>query len=392
MPEAVIVGAARTPIGAFQGALSALSAPKLGAVAIKAALERAKINPDQVDQVYMGNVLMGGVGQAPARQAAHYAGLPRSVPCTTINKVCGSGLKTVMMAANEIRLGEAEVIVAGGMESMSNAPYYLFKARNGYRMGNGELVDGMISDGLWDPYDNVHMGNCGDLCAREKGFSREDQDAFARTSYERAQKAVADGLFKNEIAPVEIPQRKGDPVVFAADDEPGRVKFDKISALRPAFAKDGTITAANASKIDDGGAAVVVVSDEYAKKHNLTVLAKIASYDGAAQEPAWFTTAPIDAIKKTLDKVKVSPADVDLYEINEAFSVVTMVTMRDLELDHSKVNVRGGAVSLGHPIGCSGTRILVTLLQTMADEDKKRGLASLCIGGGEAVAMLLERG
>lgn len=391
MTTAVIVGAARTPIAAFQGALSSLSASKLGAVAIKAALERAGVKGDEVDQVYMGNVLQGGQGQAPARQAAIYAGLPTSVPCTTINKVCGSGLKSVMLAANEIRLGEADVVVAGGMESMSNAPYFLPKARGGYRMGNGQLIDGMVNDGLWDPYDDVHMGTCGDLCASEKNFSREDQDAFSRTSYERALAAQNNGGFDAEIVPVEVPQRKGDPIVVDKDAEPTRVKLDKMTSLRPAFGKEGTVTAANASKIDDGAAAVVVTSEAYAKEHGLTILAKIGAYDGVAQDPKWFTTAPIGAIKKTLDKAKLSVNDIDLFEINEAFAVVSMVTMRDLELDHEKVNVKGGAVSLGHPIGASGTRILVTLLQAMKEQDAKRGLASLCIGGGEAVALIVER-
>lgn len=391
MANAVIVGAARTPIGAFQGALSPMSAARLGAVAIQAALQRAGVAPDAVDQVYMGNVLMGGQGQAPARQAAIFAGLPKKVPCTTVNKVCGSGLKSVMLAASEIRLGDAQVVVAGGMESMSNAPYYLFKARDGYRMGNGELVDGMIHDGLWDPYGNVHMGTCGDLCAREKKFSREEQDAFARTSYERAQKAQAEGLFKDEIVPVAIPQKKGDPVVVSVDEEPARGNFKKMPELKPAFGKEGTVTAANASKIDDGAAAVVVVSEDYAKAHNLTVLGRIVAYDGAAQEPEWFTTAPIAAIQRTLDKAKLKASDIDLYEINEAFSVVTMVTMRELGLDHNRVNVHGGAVALGHPIGCSGTRLLVTLLHAMKARGARRGLASLCIGGGEAVALVVER-
>jgi len=391
MPQAVIVSAVRTPIGAFQGALASLPASRLGAVAIKAAVERAGLKPDQVDQVYLGNVLLGGQGQAPARQAAIYAGLPKSVPCTTINKVCGSGLKSVMLAASEIRLGDAEVVVAGGMESMSNAPYYLFQARGGYRMGNGELVDGMIHDGLWDPYNNVHMGNCGDLCAREKKITREEQDAFARASYERAQKAWADGAFKNELVPVEIPQKKGDPVVVKEDEEPARGNFKKMPELRPAFGKEGTVTAANASKIDDGAAAVVVVSDTFAKQHNLKVLGTIVAYDGVAQEPDWFTTAPIGAIKKTLTKAKLATRDIDLYEINEAFSVVTLITMRELELDHARVNVNGGAVALGHPIGCSGARVLVTLLHAMQARNVKRGLATLCIGGGEAVAMVVER-
>ncbi|MBN2360465.1 MAG: acetyl-CoA C-acetyltransferase [Deltaproteobacteria bacterium] len=391
MPQAVIVSAVRTPIGAFQGSLSSLPAARLGAVAIKAAIERAGLKPDQIEQVYMGNVLLGGQGQAPARQASIYAGLPATVPCTTISKVCGSGLKSVMMAATEIRAGETDVIVAGGMESMSTAPYYLPRARGGYRMGNGEVIDGMVFDGLWDPYNNVHMGSFGDKCAREKKFTREEQDAFAQTSYERAQKAQADGAFKNEIVPVEIPQKKGDPILVTQDEEPARANFKKARELKPAFNKDGTVTAANASKIDDAAAAVVVVSDTYAKQHNLKVLATIVAYDGVAQEPDWFTTAPIGAIKKTLTRAKLSTRDIDLWEINEAFSVVTLITMRELELDHAKVNVNGGAVALGHPIGCSGARVLVTLLHAMQARDAKRGLATLCIGGGEAAAMVIER-
>lgn len=391
MATAVIVGAARTPIGSFQGTLGSLPAPQLGAVAIKAALERAGLKPDQVDQVYMGNVVSAGIGQAPARQAALAAGVPSGVPCTTVNKVCGSGLKTVMIAASEIRLGEAEVVVAGGMESMSNIPYYLPKARSGFRMGNGEVVDGMILDGLWDPYNNGHMGNFGDLCAREKGFSREAQDAFARTSYERAQKAMADGAFAAEIAPVPIPQRKGDPVMIGEDEEPGRANFAKMGSLRPAFNKEGTITAANASKIDDGAAAVVLTSEEFATKNGLEILARVVAYGGVAQDPDWFTTAPIGAVKQVLDKAKLNVGDIDLFEINEAFAVVTMITMRELEIDHAKVNVNGGAVALGHPIGCSGTRILVTLLHAMKARGARRGVASLCIGGGEAVAMVVER-
>ena len=390
MRDVVIVSGARTPIASFQGALSALSAPELGAVAIKAALERAGVDAADVSEVIMGEVLSAGVGQAPARQAAIKAGLPTSVPCMTINKVCGSGLKAVMLARQAIAAGDAEVVVAGGMESMTNAPYVLPTARGGMRMGNQTAVDAMIHDGLWDPYGNQHMGNFGDLCAKEKSFSREDQDAFAKESYERAVKAQKEGWFNDEIVSVEIQGRKGTTVVDT-DEEPGRYNPEKMPSLRPAFGKDGSVTAANASKIDDGAAALVLMSKDEAERRGLTPLCTLKADAQFAHDPEWFTTAPAGAITRACEKAGVSPADIDLHEINEAFSVVTMTTMKDLGIDHAKVNVCGGAVSLGHPIGCSGARILVTLLHAMKREDKKTGCASLCIGGGEAVAVVVER-
>jgi acetyl-CoA C-acetyltransferase len=389
--QAVIVSAVRTPIGAFSGALSSLSAPQLGAVAIRAALERAKVDGADVDEVLMGNVLGAAIGQAPARQASKAAGVPDSVGCVTVNKVCGSGLRTVMDAATSIRVGDASIVVAGGMESMSNAPFYLKKARSGYRMGHGELLDGMIFDGLWDPYSDFHMGNAGDLCARERKIDRERQDAFAAESYRRAQAAVKEGVFEAEVVPVEIPQRKGDPITVAQDEEPGRGKIDKLGKLRPAFAKEGTVTAGNASSINDGAAAVIVMSEEEANKRGLKPMAKIVGYAGFAQAPEWFTTAPAGAIKRLLEKTGKKVDDVDLWEINEAFSVVTLVTQDDIGIPGDRVNIRGGAVSLGHPIGCSGTRVLVTLLHALEQTGKKRGVATLCIGGGEAVAMMVER-
>ncbi|MCP4502793.1 MAG: thiolase family protein [Deltaproteobacteria bacterium] len=390
MRDVVIVSAARTPICSFQGGLSQMSAPQLGAVAIRAALERAKIFPDEVSEVILGEVLTAGVGQAPARQAAIAAGLPTSVPCLTINKVCGSGLKAVMLARQAIALGDAEIVVAGGMESMSNAPYLLPTARAGMRMGNQNAVDSMIHDGLWDPYGNSHMGGFGDKCADEKSFSREDQDAFSKTSYERALAAQEKGLFDDEMTPVEVKNRKGS-VTVDKDEEPAKFNPEKMAKLRPAFGKDGTVTAANASKLDDGAAALVLMSKELAEEKGLEPLATLVADGTFAQEPEWFTTAPVGAIQRAAGKAKLSPADIDLYEINEAFAVVTMVTMRELEIPHEKVNIWGGAVSLGHPIGCSGARILVTLLSQMKQEDKKSGCASLCIGGGEAVAVIVKR-
>jgi acetyl-CoA C-acetyltransferase len=387
----VIVSAARTPIGSFGGALSSLTAPQLGAIAIKEALARANVEGADVDEVLMGCVLPAGVGQAPARQASIGAGVPKSVGAVTVNKVCGSGLKTIMMAAASIRAGDADIIVAGGMESMSNAPYYLPKARTGYRMGNGELVDGMVHDGLWDPYNDYHMGKAGELCAAEKKIDRERQDAYAATSYRRAQAATAEGLFKEEIVPVQVPQRKGDPVTVSVDEEPTRGNVDKLPSLRPAFAKDGTITAGNASSINDGAAAVVVMSEDEAKRRGLTPLATIRAYAGAAQAPEWFTTAPAKSIATLLAKTDLKADDVDLWEVNEAFAVVSLVNQDEVGIPDARINVRGGAVALGHPIGCSGTRILVTLMYAMKQMDKKRGVASLCIGGGEAVALMVER-
>lgn len=394
MREVVIVGAARTAIGSFQGSLSSVPAPKLGAAAIKAALARAGIGPErfsQIDEVYMGCVLPAGVGQAPARQAAIFAGLPKNVGAVTLNKVCGSGLKAVMMAAQAIRAGDADLIVAGGMENMSQAPYLLPGARDGFRLGHQQVIDSMIKDGLWDVYGQTHMGNCAELCAREKKISREAQDEFAKESYRRARAAQEAGKFVAEITPVEVPQRKGAALIVDKDEEPGRGDPAKFASLKPAFEKEGTVTAANASSINDGAAALVVCSAERAREWGLTPLARILGYGGHAQDPEWFTTAPAFAIQKTLSRLNLSPNDIDLYEINEAFSVVSLAVNQELGIDASRVNVNGGAVALGHPIGASGARILVTLLYAMADRGAKRGLASLCIGGGEAVALVVER-
>ncbi len=385
----VILSAVRTPIGAFMGSLSSMSAPKLGAIAIADAVKKAGIGNGGIDEVIMGNVLTGGIGQAPARQASIYAGLPTNVECMTINKVCGSGLKASMLADQAIRCGDASVIVAGGQESMSNAPYILFKARTGYRMGNGELVDSMIHDGLWDVYNQVHMGNAGELCASEYNFSRADQDEFATMSYRRAVDAQSNGWFKDEIVPVEITSRKGS-VIVDSDEEPAKVRFDKIPQLRPVFKKDGTVTAANASSIDDGAAAVVVASEEKAKSMGVSPIARIISHCSFAQEPDWFTTAPSMAIRKVLDKAGMKLSDIDLFEVNEAFSVVPMYAMKELGIAKEKMNIHGGAVSLGHPIGASGARILVTLIHALKRTGGKFGIASLCIGGGEANAMIIE--
>ena len=389
--EVVIVGAARTPIGSFLGTLSAVPAPRLGAVAIKAALQRAGVDPAQVDEVVMGNVLQAGVGQAPARQAALYAGLPESTPCWTLNKVCGSGLKSVISAAQAIALGDAEVMVAGGMESMSNTPYYSKGLRTGTRMGNAELIDGMVHDGLWDVYNQVHMGLCAEDCAARHGISRATQDEYALESTRRAMEAQKKGLFQAEIVPVEIEGKKGEKTAVADDEGPKNARPDKIPTLKPVFKKDGTVTAANASSINDGAAAVVLMSAERARKDGRPALVRLTAWGGAARAPMQFTDAPADAVKKVLGLASLSAKDVDLWEINEAFAVVSIANSRLLGLDGRNVNVRGGAVVLGHPIGASGTRILVTLLHAMKDEGKKRGLASLCIGGGEAVALVVER-
>jgi acetyl-CoA C-acetyltransferase len=389
--EVFIASAARTPIGSYLGTLAAQSAPELGATAIRAALERAALTPEKVEEVFMGNVLSAGIGQAPARQASLKAEIPDTVPTTTVSKVCGSGLQAVVFGAKTVMLGDADIVVAGGMESMSNVPYYLTKARTGYRMGDDKIVDGMIFDGLWDPYGNFHMGVAGELCAREYGLSREAQDEFARESYRRAVGAQKEGLFAQEIARVEVPQRKGSPIVIDLDEEPGRGDPEKFGKLRPAFKDDGTITAANASSINDGAAAVVLASAKAVSAHGLTPLARVVGYGSAAQAPEWFTTAPAKAIDATLTKLGVKKDDIDLWEINEAFSCVAMACSRLSGLDPSKVNVRGGAVALGHPIGASGARILTTLLYAMKDRNAKRGLATLCIGGGEAVAMVVER-
>ncbi len=387
--EVVIASAVRTPIGSFNGSLAELTAPQLGSIVIKEALNRTGLQPEQVDEVIMGNVLPAGVGQAPARQAAIFAGLPTSVGCMTINKVCGSGLKAVMLAAQAVALGDAEVVVAGGMESMTNVPYLLPKARFGYRLGNGQVIDGMVHDGLWDVYNNFHMGNAAELCARECHIPREAQDEFAVLSYKRALKAREKGWFKEEIVPVTVKSRKGELIVDQ-DEEPGKVKFEKIAGLRPAFEKDGTVTAANASKINDGAAAVVVMSAEAARDLDISPMARIVSYSTASKDPEWFTTAPADAIQALLDRTGYSKDDIDLYEINEAFAVVSLAVNQILRLDVEKVNIAGGAVALGHPIGASGARILTTLLYNLKRTGGKRGIASLCIGGGEAVAMLVE--
>ena len=390
MSEVVILGAQRTPIGSFLGSLSSFSAPQLGSTAIKSALQKAGVSPDKVSQVIMGQVLTAGSGQAPARQAALGAGIPNSAPCMTINKVCGSGLKAVMLASDALKLGDAEVVVAGGQEAMSQVPYLLEKAREGYRMGNGQVVDALIKDGLWDPYNNFHMGSAAELCVKESKITRQEQDEFAKQSYVRAQKATQDGSFKEEIAPIEMTM-KGAKSLIATDEEPGKARFDKMPELRPAFEKDGTITAANASKINDGAAALVLSTSDYAKKHNLKPRAKILGYSQFAQDPKWFTTAPVGAMKNLLSKLNLKVEDIDLFEINEAFSVVTQVAMKELNIPHDKVNVFGGAVAIGHPIGASGARVLVTLVHALEKLGKKRGLATLCIGGGEAVALIVER-
>lgn len=389
--EVVILSAVRTPIGSFLGSLSTIPAPKLGAVAIKAALERAKVKPEQIDQVIMGNVLSAGQGQAPGRQAMIYAGIPQSVPATTINKVCGSGMQAVNLARNAIIAGESECVVAGGMENMSMAPYIMPDARTGMRMGEKKILDSMVSDGLWDPYNNFHMGTAGEMCAKEYKFTREEQDRFAKQSFERAQAAIKSGAFKNEIAPVSIPQKKGDPVVFDTDEGPAKGDPAKMAGLRPAFDKDGTITAANASTINDGAAALVIASKEFADKHGLKPLARIVSVGMHAQAPEWFTTAPVEAMKKALNKAGMKPSDIDLFEVNEAFAVVALAAAKGVEIPESKLNVNGGGISLGHPIGASGARILATLLNALQQKNLKRGLGSLCIGGGEGIAMIVER-
>ena len=388
--EVVIVSAVRTPIGSFLGALSTIPAPKLGAMAIKGALDRINLNPELVEEVLMGNVVQAGTGQAPARQAAIFAGIPNTVPCTTINKVCASGMKTVMQAAQSIALGDADIIVAGGMENMSLIPHY-YHARSGTKFGPATLEDGMQKDGLVDVYDNHAMGVCADACATEYKFSREEQDAFAIQSYNRSTEAWANGKFDNEIIPVEVPQRRGEPIVVSRDEEYTNVKMEKIPNLRPAFTKDGTVTAANASTINDGAAALVLMSMDKAKELDLSVLATIKSYADAAHEPYWFTTAPAKALPKALAKANISIDDVDYFEFNEAFSVVGLANMKILGLNDRNVNVNGGAVSLGHPLGCSGARILVTLINVLQQNDAKYGAAAICNGGGGASAVVLER-
>jgi acetyl-CoA C-acetyltransferase len=391
MREVWIVGAARTPVGSFLGDLASVTAPKLGATAIKAALERAGVKPDEVGEVYMGCVLPAGVGQAPARQASLGAGLPNSVPTATVNKVCGSGLKTVILGAQAILTGDTDVVVAGGMESMSQSPYLLPRAREGLRMGHQQLVDAMIHDGLWDVYNGIHMGQCAELCAKERKISRAAQDEHAAESYRRALASQKEGRFTAEIVPVEVEQRKGPPKVVSEDEEPKRGDVAKLGSLRPAFQKDGTVTAGNASSINDGAAAVVLMEASVARAQGKKPLARIVSWGQHAQAPEWFTTAPAGSIQNALKKAGWQAGEVDLWEINEAFSVVSLANNDLLALDAAKVNVNGGAVALGHPIGASGARILTTLLYAMSARNARRGGASLCIGGGEGICLLVER-
>ncbi|WP_445956521.1 acetyl-CoA C-acyltransferase [Yeosuana sp.] len=388
--EVVIVSAARTPIGSFLGSLSTITASKLGAIAIKGALDKINLKPELVQEVLMGNVVQAGVGQAPARQAAIHAGIPDTVPCTTVNKVCASGMKAVMLAAQSIANGDTDIVVAGGMENMSLIPHYLY-ARNGTKFGPTTLIDGMQKDGLVDAYDENAMGVCADACASEYHFTREDQDAFAIQSYKRSEAAWAAGKFNNEVVPVEVPQRRGEPLIVNKDEEYTNVKIDKIPSLRPAFTKDGTVTAANASTINDGAAALVLMSKEKANELGLKILATIKGFADAAHEPKWFTTAPAKALPKALDKAGISIKDVDFFEFNEAFSVVGLANMKILGLKDNNVNVNGGAVSLGHPLGCSGARILITLLNVLEQNNAKFGAAAICNGGGGASAIVIER-
>ncbi len=391
MPDVYIVSAARTPIGGFGGALANLSAPELGATALRAAIDRAGAPLEAVEQVIMGNVVAAGLGQAPARQAGLGAGIPCAHAALTINKVCGSGLMAVMLGTQALRLGEAEVIAAGGMESMSRAPYLLPRARQGHRLGPGPLLDAMVLDGLWDPYDDFHMGNAAERCAREQGITRAAQDAFAMRSYERAQAAIAAGAFAGEIVPVAIAGRGGASTMVAVDEEPGRVDFARIPTLRPSFEAGGTITAANASTLADGAAALVIASTGGVRRHGLTPRARIVAATSAGRAPVEFPIAPVDAIRRVLAQADLALGDIDLFEINEAFAVVALHAIRALALDPERVNVHGGAIALGHPIGASGARILTTLLAALERHDLRRGLATLCLGGGEAVALVVDR-
>ena len=390
MKNVVITSYSRTPIGSFGGKLATVSATKLGAHAIKSAISKSKIKPSQVEEVYMGNVISAGLGQAPARQAAIFAGLDQNTPCTTINKVCASGMKSIMIAAQSIKSGERDIVVAGGMENMSNIPFYLEKARKGYRLGHGQITDGLVLDGLTDVYNQTHMGVCGELCAEEMNITKEEQDIFAIKSYEKSKTAWEKKLFESEVSPIEIPQRRGEPLVVNEDEEFQNINFEKFKNLRPVFKKDGTITAGNASTLNDGAAAIVLMSEEKAKELNIKPIAKIISYADASQEPEWFTTAPAKAIPKALEKADLNKNDVDYWELNEAFSVVGIANIKKLELDPEKVNIFGGAVSLGHPLGCSGARIIVTLLNVLEKKGAKIGGAGICNGGGGASAMIIE--
>ncbi len=391
MNEVVIVSGARTPVGAFNGTLGTLTSPQLGAIAIKEAVKRAGIEPVSIDEIIMGCVLQAGIGQAPARQAAIAAGIPPTVSATTVNKVCGSGLKSAMYGAQAIQVGDSEIVVAGGMESMTNAPYYLMKARNGYRMGNDKIIDGMIHDGLWDPYGNRHMGNIAEQTARELKITREQQDEFSKASYEKALDAQKNGYFKDQIIPVEIKDRKGNVTIVDEDEDPKKVKFDKASSLKPSFEKEGTITAFNASSINDGAAAVVMMSKAKAESLKLKPMAKVIAQYTHSHEPDYFTTAPGYVIDKICKKAEIPKENIDLFEVNEAFAVVSCAVNQIAGLDNSKVNVTGGAIALGHPIGSSGARLLITLMYNMQRLNKKYGLVTLCIGGGEAAAMIIEK-
>ena len=388
MKEVVIVSAVRTPIGSFLGSLSEVSASKLGAAAIKAALQKINLDPSLVDEVFMGNVVQAGVGQAPAKQAALFAGLPDSIPCTTVNKVCASGMKSIAFAAQAIKCGDADIVVAGGMENMSMAPHYMH-GRKGQKFGNIQVEDGLLKDGLVNVYDGKHMGTCGDACADRFGFTREDQDEFAIESYKRSANAWKTGKFNNEVIPVEIPQRRGEPIILSEDEEFKNVKLDKIPKLRPAFSKDGTVTAANASTLNDGAAALIIMSKEKAIELGMNPIAVINVYADASQEPEWFTIAPAKALPKALKKAGIAASEVDFYELNEAFSAVGLANTKLLDLDPAKVNVHGGAVSLGHPLGCSGARIIVTLINVLQQNNAKIGAAGICNGGGGASAMVI---
>lgn len=389
--QAVIVSAVRTPLGSFNGIFSSVPATKLGSVVIAEALKRIKLSPDRVEDVLMGCVLSAGLGQAPARQASIGAGIPHSIGATTVNKVCGSSLQTAIMASQAIALGEARIIVAGGMENMTRSPYLLEKARQGYRLGHGELTDSLIKDGLWDVYNNFHMGHGGELCAAKYKLTRTELDDVALESYRRAREAMATGAFKRELVPVEVPQKKGEPLFITEDEEPNRVELGKMGKLKPVFQEDGVLTVGNSPSCNDGAAALVIMAEDEAANSDLRPLARIVGYAGAALTPEWFTIAPVEAIRRVLKKTGLSIADIDLFEINEAFSAVSLAIHRELELDPKRVNVNGGAIALGHPIGATGARLLTTLIYAMESHGARRGLASLCIGGGEALAMVVER-
>ena len=390
MKEVVIVSAVRTPIGSFGGALSSVSATKLGAAAILGAIDKIKLDKDTIDEVFLGNVLQANLGQAPAKQAAIYAGLSENIPCTTINKVCSSGMKSIMIAAQTIMCGDNDIVIAGGMENMSSVPHYFTKGRTGQKLGNMQLIDGMVKDGLTDVYSNVHMGLCAEKCAKEMNLSREEQDSFAVESYNRSNNSWKSGKFSNEVVHVEVPQRKGDPILVTEDEEYKNVKLEKIPQLRPVFDKDGTITAANASTLNDGASALILMSAQKAKEMKIQPIAKIRSFSDAAQEPEWFTTAPAKAVPLAIKKAGLNKNDIDYYELNEAFSVVGLANMKILDINDDKVNVNGGAVSLGHPLGSSGSRIIVTLINVLAQNEAKLGVAGICNGGGGASAMVIE--